>query len=154
MKPPSAKWQGWAHPWVRSFSEFAIVAGLCLFTLFVVIPAGTAESDNFGLSPRMLPIAATSVILLVSVVTLVFGLVSTPKADESKLGSNGTRGVVFLVVATLLGIFIIDMTNIVIGGTALVLLASLAIGERQPVALAGMGVGALLLLLLVEWSGL
>lgn len=143
-----------AHPWMRPLAEFVIVAGLCLFTLFVIIPAGTTESDNFGLSPRMLPIATTSVILLVSVVSLIFGLLRRPKTATSDLGSKGMRGVVFLVLATLLGIFIIHRTSIVIGGTALVLLASLVIGERKPAALAGMGTGAAILLLLVDWSGL
>lgn len=143
-----------AHPWMRPLAEFVIVAGLCLFTLFVIIPAGTAESDNFGLSPRMLPIATTSFILLVSVVSLIFGLLRKSKTAPGDLGSKGMRGVVFLVLATLLGIVIIEQTNIVIGGTALVLLASLVIGERKPAALAGMGAGAVTLLLLVEWSGL
>lgn len=151
---PSTKWHGRAHSWMRPFAEFAIVAGLCLFALFVVIPAGTVESDNFGLSPAMLPIATVSFILIVSVFSLVFGLVRTPEAIDGDLGSKGMRGVLLLVLATLIGIFIIDKSNIVIGGTALVVLASLAIGERKLVVLTGMGVGALALLLLVEWSGL
>lgn len=154
MVQPFIKWQGWAHPWMRPFAEFFVVAGLCIFALFVVIPAGTVESDNFGLSPAMLPIAAISFILVVSVFSLVFGLVLAPKTTDGDLGSKGMRGVLLLVLATLIGIFIIDKSNVVIGGTALVVLASLAIGERKLAVLTGMGVGALALLLLVEWSGL
>ncbi|MEB8432318.1 hypothetical protein OO007_08760 [Cocleimonas sp. KMM 6892] len=102
----------------------------------------------------MLPIAVTVFILIISIFTLIFGLLRAPEPKENNQDSKGMRGVVSLVLATLLGIFIIDQTNIVVGGTALVFLSSLAIGERKPSALAGMSFSALLLLLLVKWSGL
>ena len=134
------------------FAEFATVIGLCLVVLFVVIPAGTAESDNFGLSPRMLPIATISTIAFVSVATLIAGLLD--RQPRKPVEKDGLLGVFLLVLATLAGIFIIDLIGIVGGGTVLVVLASLAIGERRIMVVGGMGVGAMIVLLLVEWSGL
>jgi|GEM_PF-1956631 len=155
MTSPDAMHRSGPHPWMRPVTEFVIVFGLCLATLFVVIPAGTAESDNFGLSPRMLPIVAVSFIAAMSVVTLVVGLWrARDRQPETRTGSGGLDGVALLVLATLAGIVMIDRTGLVAGGTVLVLLAALAVGERRPVMLAGMGVGALLILLVVEWSGL
>ncbi|UYV38316.1 hypothetical protein N4R57_04300 [Rhodobacteraceae bacterium D3-12] len=154
MKKPVTQPQNGAHPWMRPVSEFAIVAGLCLFALLVVIPAGTVESDNFGLSPAMLPIVATLFILFVSIFTLIFGLIRPSKPDDCGPGTKGMRGVVLLVLATLIGVLTIDQINFIIGGTVLVVQASLAIGERKPIVLAAMGGGALALLSFVEWSGL
>lgn len=126
--------------------------------LFVVIPAGTAESDNFGLSPRMLPIVTVSVMAMVSVLTLVFGLWRARGASAGQAAerpdASGLRGVVLLVLATFVSILAIDQAGLVAGGTVLVLLAALAIGERRPLILAGLGLCALLILVLVEWSGL
>jgi len=137
---------------VGPFAEFAVVFGLCLAVIFVVIPAGTAESDNFGLSPRMLPTVSMVAIAIVSAATLISGLVRRRAPNEA--GTAGLFGVLLLVLAAFTGAFLIDRTGIVIGGTALVLLAALAIGERRPAALAGMGALALAILLFVEWSGL
>ena len=143
------------HPWVRPVAEFAVVFGLCLFVLFVVIPAGTAESDNFGLSPRMLPIATTVAIALFSVMTLIGGLFPfRGKPGHERVQTRGMLGVVLLAAAALAGVVVIDQAGLLIGGTVLVLLASLAIGERRPVALCGMGLGAVAVLLLIDWSGL
>ena len=155
MTAPSTRHRAGPHSWMRPVAEFVIVFGLCLIVLFVVIPAGTAESDNFGLSPRMLPIATVSAIALFSVITLVAGLLRLGNPPEGEAtGMRGLRGVVLLVLATVIGVVMIDQVGLVVGGTVLVLLASLAIGERRPVALLGMGLGAVLVLLLVDWSGL
>ncbi|MCW2309589.1 tripartite tricarboxylate transporter TctB family protein [Rhodobium gokarnense] len=155
MTIPSTGHQDGPHPWVRPVAEFAVVFGLCLLVLFVVIPAGTAESDNFGLSPRMLPIATTVAIALFSVITLVSGLLPLRgRKGHQPVQTRGLLGVVLLTLATLIGVVAIDQAGLLIGGTALVLLASLAIGERRPVALCGMGLGAVVVLLLVDWSGL
>ncbi|MBB4302075.1 hypothetical protein GGD81_001099 [Rhodobium orientis] len=140
---------------MRPIAEFAVVFGLCVVVLFVVIPAGTAESDNFGLSPRMLPIATTAAIALFSVITLVSGLFPLRgRRGDQPVPTRGMLGVVLLSLAALAGVVLIDQAGLLIGGTALVLMASLAIGERRPLALLGMGLGAVAVLLLVDWSGL
>ena len=133
-------------------AEFAVVFGLCMAILFVVIPAGTAESDNFGLSPRMLPIVTISAIAVFSVVTLIVGLVRG--GPRKAVETDGLGGVALLVGATFAGVLAIDRAGIVVGGTMLVVLASLAIGERRPLVVGGMGIAAVLVLLLVDWSGL
>jgi len=137
---------------MRPFAEFAVVFGASLALLFIVIPAGTVETDNFGLSPRMLPIVTATVIGAMSLLTLVFDLLRAAPNEERPAG--GLRGVILLAAAALAGTVLVDRAGLAIGGTALVLLSSLAVGERRPLALAGMGAGGLLLLLLVDWSGL
>lgn len=153
MAQPSNDRQEGPHHWMRPFIEFVTVVGLCLVLLLVIIPAGTAESDNFGLSPRMLPIATISTIAIVSVAALIAGLLGG-QTQKQPVERDGLLGVFLLVLATFAGIFIIDLTGIVIGGTVLVVLSSLAIGERRAVVVGGMGVGAMMVLLLVEWAGL
>lgn len=137
---------------MRPLAEFAIVFGASLLLLFVVVPAGTVETDNFGLSPRMLPMVCVTVIAAMSLVTLLFGLMRAGPAEDAPRG--GLRGAIQLGAAALVGIVLVDQTGLVIGGTALVLLACLAVGERRIATLAGMGAGGLLILLLVDWSGL
>lgn len=134
------------------FAEFAVVFGLSLAILLVVIPAGTAERENFGLSPRMLPIVTASAIALFSIMTLLTDLLRSPRREPVE--TKGLRGVFLLLLATFAGVLAVDRIGMVAGGTALVVLASLATGVRRPVALAGMGAGALLVLLFVDWSGL
>ncbi|POF33633.1 tripartite tricarboxylate transporter TctB family protein [Roseibium marinum] len=138
---------------MRPLAEFAVVFSASLLLLFVVIPAGTAETDNFGLSPRMLPIVCATIIALMSVVTLVFGLLRG-NPDSNTRDAGGFRGVIQFGAAALAGVVLVDLTGLVIGGAALVLLSCLAVGERRIAALAGMGTGALLILLFVDWSGL
>ncbi|PVB62168.1 hypothetical protein [Labrenzia sp. 011] len=137
---------------MRPLAEFAIVFGASLLLLFVIVPAGTVETDNFGLSPRMLPMVCVTVIALMSLVTLLFGLMRPGPGDAAPRA--GLRGVIQLGAAALAGVILVDLTGLVIGGTALVLLASLAVGERRLSTLAGTGAGGLLILLLVDWSGL
>lgn len=134
------------------FAEFAVVFGLSLAILLVVIPAGTAERENFGLSPRMLPIVTASAIALFSIMTLLTDLLRGARREPVE--TKGLRGVFVLLLATFAGVLAVDRIGMVAGGTTLVVLASLATGVRRPVALAGMGAGALLLLLFVDWSGL
>ncbi|HMB76687.1 MAG TPA: hypothetical protein VKN76_09830 [Kiloniellaceae bacterium] len=140
------------HPWMWPFVEFAIVLGLCLVVLFVVIPAGTAESDNFGLSPRMLPIVTIATIAAVSFATFAADLLRRRPRGPSVGGRPW--GVVLLLLATFAGVLSIDRFGIVMGGTILVVLASLAVGERRPLVVGGMGIAASIVLLFVEWSGL
>lgn len=140
------------HHWMQPVAEFAVVFGASLVLLFIVIPSGTVEVDNFGLSPRMLPIVAATVIGLMSVVTLVVELVRGRPEDERTEG--GLRGVIQLGFAAFIGAILVDWAGLVIGGTLLVLLSSLAVGERRIAMLAGTSGFGLLILLLVDWSGL
>lgn len=141
------------HPWVRPLLEFAIVAGLCALAYFVVIPAGTVESDNFGLSPRLLPTVTIVAIAILSLMTLVVDL-SKAKSDESPAKTTGLFGVAMIVLATLCGVVAINWLGIVAGGVLLVVMISLAIGERRPLPLLASAGIALAVLSIVEWSGL
>lgn len=134
------------------FLEFAIVLGLCALALFVVIPAGTRESENFGLSPRMVPTVTVIAIALFAVIGFVSGLLKGTR--RAPVGKDGLFGVAALMAATVLGVAAIHWLGLVMGGTVLVLLASLALGLRHPVTLLTMGGAAALLLALVDWSGL
>jgi len=152
MNPNTGEVPNGPHRFMRPIVEFAVVFGLCLAVLFIVIPEGTVESENIGLSPRLLPVVTVSTIALLSVVTFVSSLLrrKPPQLPQSR----GLLGAALLALATAVGIVVIDHTGVVYGGTALVILCCLAIGERQLVRLAGMGSAALVVLLLVELSGL
>lgn len=137
------------------FVEFIIVLGLCLLVLFVVIPNGTNDSNNFGLSPRMVPNLTATAIGILAIVTLLFDLIRLRDGHhEERPSTKGLWGVVLLVLATFLGTIAISWFGMIIGGAILFFLATLAVGERRPSALFGLGLLAVLLLLLVEWSGL
>lgn len=143
------------HPWIGPLVEFAIVFGLSMLAIFVVIPVGTTETDNFGLSPRMFPMVTMSIIAAFAVVTLIFGLFKRRAPEEAKQApTKGLLGVALLILATFLGTVSMAQFGIVIGGAVLIFLAALAVGERRPHVLIGLEVVAVLLLVLVEWSGL
>lgn len=137
---------------LRAVAEFAVVLTLSLVTLFIVIPAGTVESDNFGLSPQMLPIGAVVVIAVMSAVTFIVDLVAPGSVPMPP--SRGLSGVLLLMLATLVGVLSIERLGVIAGGAGLVVLASLSVGERRPLWIIGAGLGACAVLILVVWSGL
>ncbi|QKV18357.1 hypothetical protein [Oricola thermophila] len=133
------------------FVECGIILALCAIALFLVIPAGTRESDNFGLSPRMLPDVTVIAIAIFAIVGLLTDLrKGAPKAAKRK----GLGGVAALMAATALGVAAIHFAGLTPGGAILVLACSLALGVRQPLRLATMTCAAAALLLLIDWSGI
>jgi uncharacterized membrane protein len=125
-----------------------------MVALFVVIPTGTMETDNFGLSPRMFPMVTMSIIAGLAVVTLIFSLIKSRKPSATQQQPNGLLGVVLLILATFIGTVTMGQFGIVIGGAVIIFLAALAVRERRPHVLIGLEIVAVLLLVLVEWSGL
>lgn len=138
---------------MRSILEFVIVGGASLLAITYLIPSQTSASDNWGLSPRMVPTVCAAVIGGLAAINLVVGLLRPPAADEDAPGA-GFWSVVAVIVSALVGVMIIDAAGLVAGGTVMVPLVSLSIGERSPLRLVGLTAGAALLLYLVVWSGL
>lgn len=136
----------------RPIYEFVIVLSLCLICLTVIIPNGTQESDNFGLSPRMVPVATIVIIIGFAIIGLLANLV---RPGKSVLPTReGMTGVLLLCAATLVGAWAIYQFDLLIGGTVLIFLTALAVGMRNPVHLSLMVGAALLLLFVIKWAGL
>lgn len=152
MKAATEKASQGPHRKMRPFVEFAIVFGLCAFGYFVVIPAGTAESDNFGLSPRLLPSVTIGAIALLSFLSLLAALLK-PSAAEAR-PTAGLLSVLFIILTAVAGILAIDKVGLVAGGVTMVVVLSFVVGERRPLPLLAMAAIALAVLLLVDWSGL
>jgi len=144
--------QGGSEQKFRPIYEFVIVLSLCLICLTVIIPNGTQESDNFGLSPRMVPVATIVIIIGFAVIGLLASLVRPKKSALPT--SEGLTGVLLLCAATLVGAWAIYQFDLLIGGTALIFLTALAVGMRNLVHLSLMVGAALLLLFAIKWAGL
>lgn len=144
--------QGGSERKFRPIYEFVIVLSLCLICLTVIIPNGTQESDNFGLSPRMVPVATIVIIIGFAVIGLLASLVRPKKSALPT--SEGLTGVLLLCAATLVGAWAIYQFDLLIGGTALIFLTALAVGMRNLVHLSLMVGAALLLLFAIKWAGL
>lgn len=134
------------------FIEFSIVLALCAIALFFVIPEGTRESDNFGLSPRMVPDVTVGAIALFAVIGMISALIRRKPAKPAPRAGLG--GVAALMAGTALGVAAIHFIGLVIGGSILVLACTLALGVRQPLRLASMTGAAAALLLAIDWSGI
>jgi len=137
---------------MRAIVELAVVGGASLFALFYLIPAQTSASDNWGLSPRMVPTVCAAVIGGLAVISFLAGLVRAPSEDEAPAAGVGT--VLAVIVSAIVGVLLIDAAGLIVGGTVMVPLVGLSIGERHPLRLAGLTGGAALLLYLIIWSGL
>lgn len=144
--------QGGSERKFRPIYEFVIVLSLCLICLTVIIPNGTQESDNFGLSPRMVPVATIVIIIGFAVLGLLANLVRPRKSALP--ASEGLTGVLLLCAATLVGAWAIYQFDLLIGGTVLIFLTALAVGMRNLVHLSLMVGAALLLLFVIKWAGL
>lgn len=144
--------QGGSERKFRPICEFTIVFSLCLICLTIIIPNGTQQSENFGLSPRMVPVATIVIIMGFAVLGLIVNLARPGKASQPD--SNGLSGVLLLCAATLVGAWTIYQFELLIGGTVLIFLTALAVGMRNILHLSLMVVSALSLLFLVEWAGL
>ncbi len=141
---------------LRAAIEFAIVGGGALFMALYLIPAQTVPSDNFGLSPRMVPTVCAAVIGGVALLNLLGALIAPSTHDQAvpRRSASGLLTVLALLAATAIGIAVIHYAGLTAGGTVLVLLASLALGEFRPLMLGAMGGGAFALLMAVDWIGL
>ena len=138
---------------MRPLIEFAIVIGLCAFTAFYLIPAQTTEGSNFGLSPRMVPIVCCAVIAVLATISLLQALIAAPRATSAAKNA-GLGTVVLLIGASVIGVALVHWFGLIVGGTSVVLMASVVIGERKLSAFVLLGVCAGALLFLVKWSGL
>lgn len=136
----------------RPFFEFAIVGSLCLICLTIIIPAGTQQSDNFGLSPRMVPVATIVIIIGFAILGLIANLMRPRKTVAP--ANAGLAGVLLLCAATLVGAWAIYQFDLLIGGTVLIFLTALAVGMRNILHLSLMVGAALSLLFFIEWAGL
>lgn len=137
----------------RPLAEFAIVGGASLAAIFWLIPAETVPGENFGLSPRMVPIACSALIGGLAAMNFLATLLGAAR-NEKVASTHGIRAVVALVAATLAGVAMVHWAGLVVGGTALIFLASLAVGERQPLQLLLVPASAAFVLFAVEWLGL
>lgn len=136
----------------RPIFEFAIVFSLCLICLTIIIPQGTQQSDNFGLSPRMVPVATIVIIIGFAVVGLLANLFRPTKSATP--ASDGLTGVLLLCAATLVGAWAVYQFGLLVGGTVLIFLTALAVGMRNVLHLSLMVGAALLLLSFIQWAGL
>ncbi|MBJ3776369.1 tripartite tricarboxylate transporter TctB family protein [Acuticoccus mangrovi] len=141
------------RPLVRPLVEFAIVGGASLFVIFYLIPNETMATANWGLSPRMVPTVSAALILGLAAINLVAGLLR-PATVAAAQSLHGLPTVVALILASVVGVAVVDRAGLIVGGTVLSLLVSLSIGERHPLRLLGVGATSLALLYLVDWSGL
>ena len=138
---------------MRPLVEFTIVVGLCAFAAFYLIPAQTSEGDNFGLSPRMVPIVCCVVIAFLATIGLVRSLIVGPAVSRAPKNA-GLGTVVLLIIASVIGVTLVYWFGLVIGGMSVVLLASAIVGERRPMAFLALGASAGALLVFIKWSGL
>ncbi|WP_306257503.1 hypothetical protein [Pararhizobium sp. IMCC21322] len=152
MKPGNGPERIGSERKFRPICEFAIVFSLGLICLTVIIPGGTQESDNFGLSPRMVPVATIVIILCFAVIGLLINLTRPTKSAVP--ASDGLAGVLLLCAATLTGAWAIHQFELLAGGTILVFLTALAVGMRNVLYLSLMVGAALLLLSFIKWAGL
>ncbi|MEH6728816.1 MAG: hypothetical protein V7703_21940 [Hyphomicrobiales bacterium] len=136
----------------RPICEFAIVFSLCLICLTIIIPTGTQQSDNFGLSPRMVPVATIVIIIGFAIIGLLVNLAGSKQVAAP--ASNGLAGVFLLSAATLVGAWTIYQFGLLVGGTVLIFLTALAVGMRNIMHLSVMVGAAFLLLYFIEWAGL
>jgi hypothetical protein len=137
----------------RPLAELAIVGGASLAAIFWLIPAETVPGENFGLSPRMVPIVCSALIGGLAAVNFLAALLGAARR-ETAISTRGLPEVAALVAATLAGGAIVHWVDLVAGGTVLALLASLAVGERRPLRLTLVTASAALILFVVEWLGL
>jgi hypothetical protein len=137
----------------RPLAELAIVGGASLAAIFWLIPAETVPGENFGLSPRMVPIVCSALIGGLAAVNFLAALLGAARR-ETAISTRGLPEVAALVAATLAGGAIVHWVDLVAGGTVLALLAGLAVGERRPLRLTLVTASAALILFVVEWLGL
>jgi hypothetical protein len=137
----------------RPLAELAMVGGASLAAIFWLIPAETVPGENFGLSPRMVPIVCSALIGGLAAVNFLAALLGAARR-ETAISTRGLPEVAALVAATLAGGAIVHWVNLVAGGTVLAVLAGLAVGERRPLRLTLVTASAALILFVVEWLGL
>lgn len=130
-----------------------MVGGASLAAIFWLIPAETVPGENFGLSPRMVPIVCSALIGGLAAVNFLAALLGAARR-ETAISTRGLPEVAALVAATLAGGAIVHWVNLVAGGTVLAVLAGLAVGERRPLRLTLVTASAALILFVVEWLGL
>lgn len=138
---------------VRLFVEFLVVGGASLFAILYLIPSQTSASENWGLSPRMVPTVCAAVIGGLSAINLLVDLLRAPPG-EGEAPVVGLWTVLAVVVSAVVGVVVIDAAGLIAGGTVMVPLVSLSLGERRPLNVVGLTAGTALLLYLVIWSGL
>ena len=146
MKPEES-----LQPTLQAFFELMIVGGLSLVTLFWIIPSQTEPSDNFGLSPSMVPTVCVVSIAVLAILQFFSSFLKTEETDKRQQGLGIPSAI---VASTIIGTILIDTVGLVTGGAVVAGLIAIVIGERRIPNLVTIMVSAVFLLLFVEWSGL
>lgn len=139
---------------LRSFVEFAVVAGLGLLAIFVVIPAQTTPGDELGLGPAVVPTVCAATIVLFAAIQFLRELFKPAHSSPAADAQVPVHYVGLLMVATLAGIAALVFGGLVGGCAVTVTVVALALGTRDVKRLVALAGGAALVAAVVLKLGI